>query len=178
MELGALICTPVQPGCTECPVASLCTARRLGIQEEIPQRAAAPEPVAIQEAAAVVRRRRAVLLVQRPSEGRWAGLWEFPHGPLREQETHEEAAARLVAELTGVQATIGPELLTLRHSVTHHQITLVCFEAQAKKGQFRSGFYQQGLWVKLGELLSFPVSAPQRRLAHALTDPDRQRGLF
>jgi A/G-specific adenine glycosylase len=178
MELGALVCTPVQPRCTECPVTNLCMARRLGIQEEVPLRATSPKPIVIQEAAAVVRRRGEILLVQRPSVGRWAGMWEFPHGPLHEQETHEEAAARLVADLAGVQAAIGAELLTLRHSVTHHRITLVCFEARAKRGEFRSEFYQQGRWVRPSELPSYPVSAPQRRLALALTNPNQQRGLF
>src|SRR5262249_21305074 len=36
MELGALVCTPTQPRCAECPLAARCAARRLGLQEAIP----------------------------------------------------------------------------------------------------------------------------------------------
>ncbi len=178
MELGALICTPVAPRCEACPVARLCVARRLGIQKKIPARVNVPETVIIREAAVVVRRRHHVLLVQRPQKGRWAGLWEFPHAPLEAKETHEDAAARLSCSLTGIVAEIGTELLTLRHSVTHHRITLVCFEARYRSGEFRSAFYRQGRWVELNELAAYPVGAPQRQLARALVHPARQRRLF
>jgi A/G-specific adenine glycosylase len=178
MELGALVCTPSAPRCGDCPVAGVCAARRLGLQEAIPPRAEPPEPVLVQEAAVVVRRGGRVLLVQRPADGRWAGLWEFPHAPLAGEESHEEAAARLVPRLTGVRADLGPELLTLRHGVNHHHITLVCFEARYRGGRFRSRFYPRGLWLRPSELPGYPVSAPQRRLARALTAPARQRHLF
>jgi A/G-specific adenine glycosylase len=178
MELGALVCTPMAPQCDACPVAGFCAARRLGIQQEILDRAAAPDPIAIQEAAVVVYRRRRVLLVQRCLEGRWAGLWEFPHAPLEKGQSHEEAAARLLPRLTGIEAEIGRELLTLRHSVTHHRITLVCFEGQYQRGRFQSTFYRRGRWVLPNDLPAFPVSAPQRKVAQRLVCADRQLQLF
>jgi A/G-specific adenine glycosylase len=179
MELGALVCTPVAPRCPECPLANVCEARRQGKQEAIPPRAAAPEPVLVQEAAVVVRRNERVLLTQRPATApRWAGMWEFPHGPLQAGESHEAAAVRVLAELTGVRADLGPELLTLRHGVTRYRITLVCFEARYRGGRFRSAFYSAANWAKLDDLASYPVSAPQRRLAQALVEPGRPRHLF
>jgi A/G-specific adenine glycosylase len=134
--------------------------------------------VQVQEVAVVVRCQGRVFLVQRPAGGRWEGLWEFPHGPLQEGETHEHAANRLLRELTSLRARRGPELLTIRHGVTRFQITMVCFEAEYRAGTFRSSFYRQGVWVAPEELASYPVSSPQRRLARALTAPDRQRRLF
>jgi A/G-specific adenine glycosylase len=179
MELGALVCTPVAPRCSECPLAAVCEARRLGKQDAIPRRASPPETVTVQEAAVVVRRGDSVLLVQRSETAtRWAGMWEFPHGPVQEGETHEAAAVRLLRELTGMRADLGPELQTLRHGVTRFQITLVCFEARFRGGRFRSAFYRRSCWVRPDELGGYPVSAPQRRLAKALVDPDRQRLLF
>jgi A/G-specific adenine glycosylase len=177
MELGALVCTPRAPDCPACPLSRWCEARRLGLQEEIPGKAEAAQPVAVREAAVVVRRGPHVLLVQRPAEGRWAGMWEFPHGPLGEQETHEEAAARLLREATGLEADLGGELLTVKHGVTRYRITLVCFEAVHRKGAFRPGLYVRGEWVKPEQLGSYPVSAPQRRLAQSLLGP-RQPRLF
>lgn len=177
MELGALVCTPRSPACGVCPVAEQCAARRLGLQEEIPARAEAPEIVAVREAAVVVRRGPKVLLARRPPHGRWAGMWEFPHGPLAQGEAHEQAAARLVSELTGVEADPGEELLTIKHGVTRYRITLVCFEARYRRGSFHSEFYTEGEWVTLERLAALPVSAPQRRLAKALGEI-RQPRLF
>jgi A/G-specific adenine glycosylase len=178
MELGALVCTPTAPRCSHCPVAAACTARRLGLQESIPPRAAPPEPVTVREVAVVVSRGPRMLLVQRPDEGRWAGLWEFPHAPLEAGETPDDAVARFLPELTGVQAEVGADLLTLRHTVTRHRITMVCVAARYLAGRFRPSFYRQGRWVRTGELASYPVSAPQRQLADAVVHARRQPRLF
>jgi A/G-specific adenine glycosylase len=179
MELGALVCTPTAPRCGDCPLAADCVARRLGLQGEIPAKAPPPAITEVREAAVVIRRGSDVLLVQRPeSASRWATLWEFPHGPLDEGESHEVAAVRLARALAGLDVTLGPELLTLRHGVTRYRITMACFEAESSTGDFRSDFYRQGLWVALDRLAEYPVSAPQRRLAKALVAPQRQRTLF
>ena len=127
----------------------------------------------------MVRRGGEVLLAQRPaSADRWASLWEFPHGPLREGESHEAAARRLLAELTGLEARPGPELLTVRHGITRYHVTLVCFEADYLGGKFASPFYARALWLAPADLAAYPVSSPQRRLARALAEPGRQRRLF
>ena len=156
MELGALVCTPTRPRCHECPFAARCVARNQGRQDEIPRRNPAPEPVAVREAAVVVRRRGGVLLTQRPPEGRWAGMWEFPHDELRNGESPEDTAARAVSHLTGLTAALGPELLTIRHGVTRFQITLACFEADYVSGDFASPFYREGLWLTPGQLAALP----------------------
>jgi A/G-specific adenine glycosylase len=170
MELGALVCTAAKPRCEVCPVAGMCVARRLRIEEKIPHRRAVPDTQSVHESAVVVRKGSRLLLVQRPDNGRWSGLWEFPRGPLEKGESHEEAARRLARELTGLQAEVGRQLLTIHHSVTHHRITLVCFEATYRKDSFRSEFYRKGRWIKPAELVEYPVSAPQRRLAGVLVE--------
>lgn len=178
MELGALVCTPTTPRCGECPLAADCVANRLGLQEAMPPKVAAPKTVEVQEAAVVVCRGATVLLVQRPENGRWAGMWEFPHGELQAGESHEAAADRLLPAMTGLHAERGPELLTVRHGVTRFRITMVCFEAAHRGGRFRSAFYPQARWVPPAEVATFPISSPQRRLVETLTDPQRQRQLF
>jgi A/G-specific adenine glycosylase len=168
MELGALICAQRDPRCGECPLSKDCAASRLGIQSEIPVRPKRASGVDVREAAIVVRRGGRVLLVQRPDNGRWAGLWEFPHGPLEKGESLASGAVRLVTHLTFLRVRLGAELLTVRHSVTHHRITLTCFEASYLSGSFRSDLYPRGKWIHPARLGDYPVSSPQRRLARAL----------
>jgi A/G-specific adenine glycosylase len=179
MELGALVCTPQAPDCPACPLAGRCVARQLGLQEQIPARTPPPAVTRVEESAVVIRRGEQVLLVQRPPDcTRWANLWEFPHDPLREGEDHEQAARRLAEETTGLQIRLGPEWLTIRHGVTRFAITMVCFEAEHQSGEFRSSFYVRGVWLNPADLASYPVSAPQRRLASSLVEAHRQRRLF
>lgn len=175
MELGALVCTPSDPNCKRCPVANFCSAHRQGLVEEIPQAARTRRTLKILEVATVVRRGGRVLLAQRPQTGRWAGLWEFPHGPLPNGESQEEGAARILEELTGIKAQLGPKLVTIKHAVTHHQITLVCFLAIRLGGSFRSRFFAASRWIRPQDLGEFPVSAPQRRLAEVLLRYNEKR---
>src|SRR5262249_14982614 len=181
MELGALVCTPQSPRCDACPLTAQCSARRQGLQEEIPLRTAPSSIEETREAAVVVRRGDKFLLVQRPPAGRWANMWEVPHRALTAGERHDEAARRLIEEWTHLRADLGPEWRTVRHRVTRFRITMVCFEARYRGGRFASPFYQAGRWVKALELENFPVSTPQRRLMSAvggIADPHRQTRFF
>jgi A/G-specific adenine glycosylase len=178
MELGALICSPREPACSRCPLQTVCAAWRLGTQAEIPPPARRPATRQVAEVAIVIRKSGKLLIVQRPSAGRWANLWEFPHGEVLPGENHEQAAARLVHQLTGMATAIQGELLTIKHGVTHHQITVVCFEAMHQGGQFVSKFYQRGQWIDPLRLEEFPVSSPQRRVAKYLLRDDRQQSMY
>lgn len=177
MELGALICTPSNPQCNACPLAEQCRANQLGLQREIPLRSNGRNPSHCLEVAAVVRRGPLVFLVQRPEKGRWAGMWEFPHGTISAGESVDEAAQRMLHELTGLRVDWGAELISLNHSVTHHRIALICLEAVYRSGKFRSDFYRQGKWLRPHRLKDYPVSSPQRRIADLLITT-RQKRLF
>jgi len=178
MELGALVCTPRAPACDECPLARDCAAHRQGIVDQIPPPPAPPRIEQVREAAVVLRRGARVLLVQRPDGGRWAGMWEFPHSPLAAAETADAAAARLVAELTGLR--VGPltELQTIRHGVTRFRITMICFETRCRAGAFTSDFYRAGRWLEPAELGAYPISRPQRQLADDVSRGGRAARLF
>ena len=178
MELGALVCTPTGPKCGACPLAELCTAQREGLQESIPLRSKPPAATEVREVAVIVRRADTVLLARRPETGRWANMWEFPHGELTDGETHVAAAVRLLADLTGLKARLGSEWLTVRHAVTRFRITLVCLEAEYRSGEFRSEFYPEGRWVIPADLADYQVSSPQRHLARSLVAGPRQKSLF
>jgi len=92
----------------------------------------------------------------------------------------EEFWDELLAQIEAgeIIPVVGPELLTVRHGITRYQITMVCFEAEYAGGAFRSAFYRQGRWLAPEELPAYPASAPQRRLARALSHPGHQRRLF
>jgi A/G-specific adenine glycosylase len=168
MELGALVCTPRQPRCDTCPLADCCAARARGWQENIPRKSPTPNATRTTEAAVVIRRREGVLLVQRPATGRWANLWEFPHGEVQDGETYAAAGRRLCRELTGLQVRGLKELATIRHGITRYAVTVRCFAGQSSTGRFRSRFYQQGRWVRPVQLADFPLSVPQRKIARTL----------
>ena len=98
MELGALVCVPNgAPLCGQCPLASLCEARRAGTALELPHKAA-PKARRIEPVTVVLAEDAEghFLLQQRPQKGLLAGLWQ----PLLwegEALSAEEVCARLEA---------------------------------------------------------------------------------
>lgn len=168
MELGALVCVPDKPRCHACPLHRHCRAFQEGTQADIPLRGKPAAVVAVREVALVIKRKKEVLLVQRPDTGRWAHLWEFPHLELSADENHRQAAERLLATLA-IKAALGPEITTLRHAVTRFHIHLRCLEAAYRAGCFHKDFYIQAKWVTPNHLHRYPLSSPHRRLAETLT---------
>jgi A/G-specific adenine glycosylase len=167
MELGALICTQNEPDCPNCPLKNECLARREGLQNAIPLRSAKPNFVRVREVCIVLRHAGKVLLVRRPPGGRWGNMWEFPRVALEESDTHDAAARRLIGSL-GMKAQPRRELTTIRYTVTHFRMTMICLDAIARTKAFRTGYYEEGRWLRPAELTEYPVSSPQRKLAAVL----------
>jgi A/G-specific adenine glycosylase len=177
MELGALVCKPIDPPCHDCPVASFCEARRLGLQAEIPQLPPRPEPITIREAAVVVRKNGAVLVRQCGARERWPGLWDFPRFAL-EGDDPRAVRRELVAKVrqqTGVAIEPGGILKTIRHGVTRHRITLECYEARSAGGRLRSTAAQPVRWTPIGELGGLPLSVTARSIAHYCSQQKMRR---
>lgn len=79
MELGALVCTPTNPVCGECPLVRTCAARKAGVQADYPRKAEKkPLPVRKVTAAVMTDGRGKVLLVENREGGLLKGLWELP----------------------------------------------------------------------------------------------------
>jgi A/G-specific adenine glycosylase len=172
MELGALVCTPRQPSCLFCPLATLCQARRLGLQDVIPRVAPKPRPAAVTEAAAVVYHQDRVLIVQRGPGRLWERFWEFPTihvagaDPAGRSFGAPVTLADGVRRLTGIPVEIGPPMATLRFGVTHHRVTLTAHRARGNS----AGTLQPGpglidaRWVEPSRLSDYTFGSAGRRL--------------
>ncbi len=128
MELGATVCTPRTPRCTECPVARWCRARRLGLVEQLPEKRPRPSPHRVTLAVAVIVDARGRTLLLRPEHPQacrfFAGLWQFPavevrHAPQAELRRH----LRQILPNSGAAGRLHP-LPPVEHTVTHYALTL------------------------------------------------------
>lgn len=169
MELGSLVCTPVQPKCGECPVASLCGAFQAGMQDTIPIAPAKQKFTSVREAAVVVRKNAQVLIRQCGANERWAGLWDFPRfeiageGPLFVRDELIEK----VREQTGITAKPSNLLTTIKHGVTRYRITLDCYTAEYQSGRVQGN--RQTQWIAAAELAEIPLSTTGRKIANLIT---------
>lgn len=127
MELGASLCAPGTPACPGCPVASLCRAKRVGRQAELPPRRKAKERPRLQLAAALVRRGDEILLARRPDEGLFASLWELPSAEI----SAEADAGESLGSWLGKGFVVGERLGSVAQTLTHRELEVAIFAAEA-----------------------------------------------
>ena len=147
MELGALICTPRSPQCNLCPANKLCVARKLNLQELIPNRGKRKPVTPRRFIAFVVAQDGKFLVRQRPEGVVNAHLWEFPNLeiPAAEIRARHSAHANLRRLKDAAQETDAPNqlnaflptttkpLCTIKHSITRYRITLEAYRAELAK---------------------------------------------
>jgi A/G-specific adenine glycosylase len=78
MELGALVCTPVQPACDKCPLKDLCHAYKNNRTAELPVRAKPQSRRTRYFHYLVFSNGQGIWLGSRRNKDIWQGLYEFP----------------------------------------------------------------------------------------------------
>ena len=168
MELGALVCTPREPGCARCPVVASCEARRAGAVARLPVKRARGRVPSHDVAVGVLWRGDRVLIQRRHEEAMLGGLWEFPGGKRREADTWRAAVAREVREETGLSTDVGREITEVRHAYTHFRITLKAFDCRVVGGDLAPQGVTDARWVRLDELSDYPFPKANKDVIAAL----------
>lgn len=162
MELGALICTPRQPKCQQCPVQAYCLAHDKGRQQVLPIKAKSKKQKQERLVAGLLIHQGQVLIRQRPETGLLAQLFEIP---MVEIATEEQSADQLMShylyEWAGYRSTTVKRLADVRHVFSHiiWEVEVYLLEL-AFAEDFELSRPERAQWVKLEELeqYAFPVS--------------------
>jgi A/G-specific adenine glycosylase len=168
MELGALVCVAGRPRCERCPLAKMCVACTEGLVDQLPETTTRRQFVDVQDVAVVIRRNGRVLIVQRPTHQRWGGLWELPRTTVERNSDPHEAARAHVRATVGLDIQVGRKLITVKHGVTHHRITLSCYESRSVSGRVLKNGYADYRWELPERLSDYACSSPQRKLIAAI----------
>ena len=157
MELGATVCTPRNPQCLLCPVREHCQAAAAGVQELIPPRKrTAPTPHVIRHAYCIESNDH-WLIEQRPSRGRWAGMWQFI-------TVDPEKSPELPCKVSGKR-----RLGSVSHSLTHRRYEFDVFRCQAVDSTLPRVIAPRA-WIKLDQISQYPLSGPQLKIVQMLAD--------
>lgn len=123
MELGALICTPLNPNCSKCPLSELCFAFAKSAQHAIPRKT---KKVKVKNRFFhyfVVLHNDKVLMQKRNLKDIWQGLYEFPLVELPPENNQtsqppEKAISQLLEHDVEVRSISEP----YQHILTHQRI--------------------------------------------------------
>jgi A/G-specific adenine glycosylase len=159
MELGALVCTPRQPRCLECPLRRHCVARREGRIDELPNLEKRGRPTARRFIAFAIEHQGRWLVRQRPTGVVNAQLWEFPNVEVNGGEIN---AARLSAGIIGARVSSLRPLRSIRHSITRYRISLEPFKGLLRRKPRASP--RDARWLAPSEVEALTLASAHRRV--------------
>jgi A/G-specific adenine glycosylase len=155
MELGALVCIPVQPRCPQCPVREFCTANRLGIEASIPKVRKKQARHRIKIVVLVIQRNNGILLVPAGKNSFIPGSWELPWQLIPDHASKEKIAAALCRNILGQDFPLE-YCGDIRHCISIHQITGFTYHARtvSKPGPLARNSLRWANPSSLGKLLT------------------------
>jgi len=156
MDLGATVCTPKKPQCTQCPVANACVAKAEGQPEAYPVKTRKLKRTSEQLwLLQSVTAEGEVWLMQRPQTGVWAGLYCLPVF-----ESFEALLAALPAKYR-TQLHEGP---VFKHVLTHKDLHVHPVHLNVPHAVKLGPAMGDGKWVSAADWPALGLPAPVRKL--------------
>ena len=156
MELGAMICTSHHPECRHCPVSLHCGAFASEKVTAYPKREKKNRPPLHHIAIGVVQKNNRILITRRKKEGLLGGLWEFPGGKIKPDETSAVALEREIKEETALDVNNLTFLTRVKHAYTHFKIEADVFLCNYRKGNVRLKGPIDYRWIEPFEIKNYP----------------------
>lgn len=129
IEIGAIVCVPNgQPKCKECPLDSICLAKRQGLTDSIPYKAPKKPRKLEERTILLVESGDRIAIQKRPDMGLLASLYEFPNliGHLSESQIEDT-----IIKAGGMMERIEP-LPSSKHIFSHVEWHMVGYRVQLK----------------------------------------------
>lgn len=141
LDMGATLCTPKSPNCSECPLATQCQALATERVSELPT----PKPKKVLPVKTATfawhTSEQGIYLVKRPAEGIWGGLWCLPE--------QTETGQQQVAESKAVGR--------FRHTFSHYKLAAEVVAQQTQPSE------QQGQWFLPQRLADIGLPQPIKK---------------
>ena len=162
MELGALVCTPKQPRCDDCPLKKPCVARATNRVEALPNLGKRTAATDRRFVAFLAQRGNQWLVQQRPAGVVNAHLWEFPNVEV-DAETSDLAAH--AAKVLGARPDQLNPLVMIKHSITRYRISLEAYLVTAANSARTTATSR---WLPIEELDALAFTSAHRKILTAL----------
>ena len=162
MELGAIVCTPKDPGCLICPVQNECRALKEGMQNLLPKKTKKRPPKLVHIAVAVMRDQNGKFLIQkRPNRGLLANLWEFPNCESEKDNDEQAQLQQFLRKHYKSEAVIDEHVMHFEHIFSH-----VKWKLNVYRGRFQEIVHEKEniRLVEAGQLARFPFSVSHQKI--------------
>ena len=162
MDLGATICSPRNPGCEICPLASGCLALKKGVAADLPKRAAKkPRPVRHAVAFWLIRKDGCVLLQKRPEKGLLGSMLGLPTTDWTETDWSDEDATAFAPGRSKWQSLPG----AVGHTFTHFHLETEVWQASTNRRE-----RPDEVWLHPQDFSNHAVPTLFRKMARHVAD--------
>ena len=129
-------------------------------------------PVVLVVAVALVDADGRVLLAERPQAKSMAGLWEFPGGKVRADETPEAALIRELKEELGIDVTASclAPFTFASHAYEDFHLLMPLYICRRWQGMVTPREGQRLTWVRPPKLAEYPMPPADKPLVAMLRD--------
>lgn len=166
MELGATVCVPRNPACLVCPLADVCVARRLGLQDRIPTPKKTRATPVVHATCVLLEDRQGRAAVEiRPPTGMWASMAQAP--TIERPGETDTLTADMARDAFGLPHTLRLEAADrFEHQTTHRLFTFTVFRTRVTDAQKRAiQRTRPGVrWLTREEIAEMPLSKVQSRV--------------
>jgi len=164
MDLGAMVCTRTNPGCSECPLAIDCKAYTAGRVSDYPgKKDKKPKPLR-KTHMAIVYTEGAIYLERRPAAGIWGGLWSFP-----ELRADDEVAI-WCADQIDVHPLEIKRWNIVRHSFTHFDLDIEPIAVRVERRSSKIADGEDHVWYDINSPQKLGIAAPVSGLIQKLKE--------
>jgi len=158
MELGAMLCKPKRPKCILCPFQTICKAAAVGDPASYPgkiKKAIRPHYITV---GGLIWRKNRFYVQKRNESSMLGGLWEFPAGKVRKDESLEVAIKTRIKEKFDLTPVILKKIGSVHHSYSHYSITFHGYHCKENGKYLKSK--SEYKWIIPQEIntLSFPTA--------------------
>ncbi len=176
MELGATVCRPKKPECGNCPVQMFCKSFQKNTINEYPRRTPSKPIPEYHIAVGVVSHNNRLLITRRSNDGLLGGLWEFPGGKIRRQETAEAACIREIWEEVNLRVEIRSYITRIKHAYTHFKIVMDVFHCLYISGKVKLNGPVAYQWITTDEISKYPFPKANHKFFGRIRELFEERG--
>ena len=170
MELGATVCTPRSPKCSECPIQGFCQSEKQQTQDQFPIKSKKIQQTHHHMALAYIVSGDKILLVKRHEDGLLSGLWglplwEHPEGFLETSEGQNTFVEHM-EEQFNIALNYAGSVATAKHVFTHRVWHMTLH--QLTSSQLSAIEFPQIVYVTSDELKDYALSTAYHKVLSKL----------
>lgn len=153
MEFGAILCTPKNPACSNCPISAFCESHKMKTVDNLPVKSKKNKVRTRHFHFLEIKFENCILIEKRKEKDIWQHLYQLPLIEITDSNENLDHTIKSKYNLSG---DIILKQQPIQHLLSHQKLNIHFYEFQLEKKQHVTNL----LWVEKENLKNFPFPKP------------------